>query len=680
MAQQEHEIYGITYVTPHVPPKNQIYGSELPTKKQKFQRVVIPASFANVEYDKEGRGNYSADQLEFIDQQQYHMEHGCWFMNNGAPTYITGLHYFYLNFWVLDTDIYPDYRDADRKWFYFQDYCEKQRHIDGIIRLKKRREGATSQAACSLVYDSIMNTVAFCGIVSKDKETASGAFNDMVAHGYRNLPEFLKVRCEDENSKTKLIFRQKASKSAKQEKRKGQIFSDSLGLGSKIDFKPTKLNSYDGSRLTKLLVDEGAKYPPECPIDEYWPIVQKTMKQGAIRVGFCLMPSTTNRGENGGGGFRNIWEDSNQLKYTRTGTGLYRYFLPAYEGFAPYIDEYGMSIIDDPTPEQKAWLKRKYGLSDADASIGAKQAILEERARIKNPVALKKVILDYPLSEKEAFDFSEDSNIYNTACLTDQREYLIERGIKMRTVRFFETHEGKIDFIDDPNGMWKILYLPKDTEVNSVTYRGSMKSPGNRHKYVISVDPYKSTIKVGPGSMGAAFIWSKYNPLDPENTGMPIAMFWGRPRLRNMFHDQILYAARYYGAEVVYESDWDDYIEYYMERGYLGYAKEKPKNAIDPNRRRKVNIREYGVKSADSFALTSVINASVEYVELHSEKLYFIELVDDLINYEPDNRTDHDPAVAFQIGCLAIQEPVKKKEEEKKRVVVKTYDLTKQRW
>jgi len=117
-----------------------------------------------------------------------------------------------------------------------------------------------------------------------------------------------------------------------------------------------------------------------------------------------------------------------------------------------------------------------------------------------------------------------------------------------------------------------------------------------------------------------------------------------------------------------------------MERGYLGYAKEKPKNAIDPNRRRKVNIREYGVKSADSFALTSVINASVEYVELHSEKLYFIELVDDLINYEPDNRTDHDPAVAFQIGCLAIQEPVKKKEEEKKRVVVKTYDLTKQRW
>ena len=27
--------------------------------------------------------------------------------------------------------------------------------------------------------------------------------------------------------------------------------------------------------------------------------------------------------------------------------------------------------------------------------------------------------------------------------------------------------------------------------------------------------------------MGAAFIWSKYNLLDPENTGMPIAVCFG---------------------------------------------------------------------------------------------------------------------------------------------------------
>lgn len=678
MAKQEHEIYGITYITPHVPPYNDIYGSEKNKKQQKFERVVIPDSFFEVEYDENGMADYSPSQIEFIEQQQHHIEHGCWFMNNGTPTYITGLHYFYLNFWVLDTDVYPDYRDADRKWFYFQDYCEKQRFVDGVIRVKKRREGATSQAACSLVYDAIMNTVAFCGIISKDQSTASDVFNLMVAHGYRNLPEFLKVRCEDENSKTKLIFKAKASKAAKQEKKKGQLYSNSLGLGSRIDFKPTKLNSYDGSRLTKLLLDEGAKWDPEVPIDEYWPIVQKTMKQGMIRVGFALIPSTTNRGEKGGAGFRKIWDDSNQNKGDRTGSGLYRYFMPAYEGYAPYIDEYGMSIIEKPTPEQASFLRKKYGFSDFECSMGAREWILYKRSLIRNPVSLKKEILDFPLSEKEAFDFSEDSNIYNTGLLNEQREYLVEKNIKLRTVRFFQKADGVVDFVDDPSGLWKILYLPKDGEINASYTRNGKKSPANTHKYTISVDPYKSTIKVGPGSMGAAFIWSKLNSLDPNNTGMPIAMFWGRPRLRNMFHEQMILAAIYYGADLVYESDYDDYVEFLMERGWIGYVKEKPVNAIDPNRKKRRTVKEYGVKSANSFEYAAVISASTEYVELYSEKIYFMDLIDDLLNYDPDKRTDHDLAVAFQIGCLAIQAPIKKKEVAVKHHVVQKFDLTKQ--
>lgn len=627
--------------------------------------------------------DYTPKQLEFIEQQQYHMTHGCWFMNCGEPTYITGLHYFYLNFWVLDTDVYPDFRDADRKWFYFQEWCEKQKHVDGIIRVKKRREGASSQAACSLVYDSIMNTVAFCGIVSKDKDTASQVFNDMVAHGYRNLPEFLKVRCEDEDSKTKLIFRQKAvkSKQARTTKKKGQIYANSLGLGSRIDYKPTKLNSYDGARLTKLLLDEGAKFDKETPIDEYWPIVQKTMKQGVIKVGFALMPSTTNRGENGGAGFRRLWDDSNQLLAERTGTGMYRYFLPADEGYEGYIDEYGFSITDKPTPEQVKWMKKKYGFGDFECNMSAREMILYKRSLIRNPVALKKEILDFPLSEKEAFDFSEDANIYNTAYLNEQREYLHERRPKFRNVRFFE-REGKVDFVDDINGPWKILYLPKAGEENAYAYKGNMTVPGNRHKYVISADPYKSTVKIGPGSMGCGIIWSKFNPLDPENTGMPIGLAFYRPKFKNMFHEQMFLAAKYYGGELCYESDIDDYLEYIEGVNGRGYVMQKPKNAIDPNKKKRNERfnRQFGIKAADGFALSAMITASVEYVELHSEKIYFMEIIEDLLDYDPDERTKHDIAAAFQVGCLAIQNPLPPKREEKKVTAIRTYDLTKQAW
>jgi len=205
-----------------------------------------------------------------------------------------------------------------------------------------------------------------------------------------------------------------------------------------------------------------------------------------------------------------------------------------------------------------------------------------------------------------------------------------------------------------------------------------MKVPLNKHKYVISVDPYKSEIKIGKGSMGVAIIWAKMNELDPENSGMPIGIMHWRPRLKNMFHEQVLLAARYYGCEVCYESDIDDYITYIRPLGYMGYAMEKPKNAIDPNRRRKTTIKEFGVKAADSFALSSAITASVEYVELHCHKIYFLDIVNDLVDYDPANRTEHDIAAAFQIGCLAIQSPVRVKQEVKKVAVLRTFDLTKQ--
>jgi hypothetical protein len=676
LATQQHEVYGISFETPHIPPKLEIGGYELRKPEQKFRRVELPKSFYNVEFDDDGNGLYNDEQYAFIEQQQYHIEHGYWFYNYGEPTYITGLNYFYLNFWRLENNDRPDYRDADRKWFYFQHYCESQKFIDGIIRVKKRREGATSQAACSLVYDAIMQEKAFCGIVSKSGKDAKDAFIYMVANGYKSLPDFLKVRCENENSKTELLFSEHGSKKHKKEKKKGQMFSDSLGLGSRIDWRATETSSYDSGRLTKLLLDEGAKFPVEVAIDEYWPIVQKTMKQGLRRVGFALMPSTTNRGEKGGTGFRKLWDDSNHNEGTRTGSGLYRYFAPADEGFEGYIDEYGMSILAKPTPEQAKWMRKHYGLGDLECGMSAREYIVYKRSLIKNPVALKKEILDYPLSEKEAFDFSEDDNIYNTLLLNEQKDYLISKNLKFRKVRFYETHEKKVDFADDPNGDWLILYLPKEEERNLVTERAGKKTGGNIHKYVISVDPFKSTIKVGPGSKGAALIWSKPSELDPENTGMPVAMYYGRPKLRNTFHDQMMYAARYYGAELFYESDYDDYIEYFMNLGYFGYVKEKPKNAIDPNRKR-TTMKQYGAKSADSFALSSMISASIEYVERRCHQLYFMELVEDLLSYDHDKRTDHDLAVAFQLGCLAIQAPIKQKKEVKKTSVLRTFDLTK---
>ena len=251
----EH-IYGIDYEIPSRPLQTEIAGHELPKKAQKFRRVQIPDIFDDLEFDAEENPIYTPDQIAFINRELDRIEHGYWFFNNGKATYITGLHYFYLNYWTLESGGKPDYRACDRRYFYFQDYCERKSYIDGILRGKKRREGATSQAAASIMKDSISIEKAFCGIVSKTGQDAEAVFLDMIMPGYHALPIFLKPRCEDEETKTRLVFNRKKEKSRKKEKRKGQVHEDSRGIGSKIEYRNTKLNSFDSGRKTKILIDE----------------------------------------------------------------------------------------------------------------------------------------------------------------------------------------------------------------------------------------------------------------------------------------------------------------------------------------------------------------------------------------------------------------------------------------
>ena len=122
---QEHQIYGITYKTPEVPKK-------LP-KGNKFYKIEIPDSFNELEFDDDGSPVYSDEQVDFIQNEFNKILNGYWFSNNDIPTYINGLHYFYLNYWTLEDGNTPDYRDVDRRYFYYQEYCEK--HIASIYTL-----------------------------------------------------------------------------------------------------------------------------------------------------------------------------------------------------------------------------------------------------------------------------------------------------------------------------------------------------------------------------------------------------------------------------------------------------------------------------------------------------------------------------------------------------------------
>lgn len=667
---QEHQIYGITYRTPELPSKIGNYRQK--KEEQYFRKQEIPDIFDDLEFDEDGNAIYSDEQADFIRDEWSKINDGYWFWNNGVPTYITGLHYFYLNYWTLEDGNTPDYRDVDRRYFYFQDYCERLPQCFGVIRIKKRREGATSQATCYLVWKAITQRKSFCGIISKTGKDASDAFVYMVMNGYRNLPVFFKPRAEDEETKTELVFKKKKDKRKVKGREKGKIFDDDIGLESKINFKNTALNSYDSGRTTAMLMDEAGKWPKEVPVNQYWPIVKKTMGRGAIKVGFCLIPSTANDAKSGGEPYKALFDESSQFGNSYTATGLYRYFCPAYDGYEGFIDKYGMSIIDTPTEEQKQYILDRFGMK---IEQGAKEYLMNQRKIITDKKALSEEIRMNPFTEEEAFMIDQKKCYFNSEKIYNQIDFLKEERVGLRRVRLFWKTERTVDWADDPEGPWIVYKFPNDAEKNGFMEKEGQRHPGNAHKYVSGIDPFKSSVISGKGSMGVCYVFERLNPADPNNSCMPIAEYVDRPRLKSMFHDEMLKAAVYWGYKACYENDvGDDFVDFFTNKNFKQYLMRTPESAIDKQRKR--TVQKFGVTSGDSFAMARQLDTCITYIESHCEKIVFVDLLEELLQYDHENRTPFDRSVAFMISLLAgIGVESIRKEREYSVIPIKTFSI-----
>lgn len=668
-------VYGIEYTTPEYPQRDTVPNHRALFAEQKWERVTIPDSFNEIEFDDEGNALLTSEQEEFVLGELKRMKEGYWFFNHGVLTYVTGVHYFYLQYYTLEDGNRPDYRDTDRRWFYFLDYCIGKQYIKGIIRIKKRREGASSQAACFLLWSALTQAQSNCGIISKTSKDAKDVYLKMINQAFNCLPAFLQPRVEDAESKTELIFAKPKNRKAIS-KKKGQLFNKDRGLQSKIDYRATALNSYDSGRVTAILIDEGGKWSVEVPINQYWPIVKKTLNKGMTRVGFALMVSTVNEAEKGGAAFKEIWDESNHFEKKITGSGLYRYFSPAYEGFEGFIDKYGMSITENATADMRQMMLEVYG----EEYDGSKDYILKSRANLTDPAALSEETRMNPFTEKEAFMISQAKCHFSVAKITEQIEYLNSNPKHLRRGKFYLKEDGTVDFMDISDGPWRIAKFPSVEERNRWYTTEYGKVPANTAKYVTGIDPHRHNYTKGKKDLSdtSAWIGERFDPSDPDNTGLPVAWYLDRPPLKTQMYDQMLFAAIFYGTKAHFETDaGDDYYSYAKEKKLASYIRWTPTCAIDPL---KPGKRLPGTSSKDPFALSKQLELGISFIEHHCHKIYFLDLLKELLEYEHDDRTVYDTVVSFLIMLIDMMGDTKamnKNAEKKSKPVINTYNLIK---
>lgn len=669
------KLQGIDYQEPPMPIKSKIRFSNLPKQKQKWERHEEYLQWSWNTNPKEGDvwyKNPSEGQLEWYEEEIERINFGEWLMINGEPTYFNKYCYFYHQWHTLQEGIYPSYRDTSLEFFRFYEYVDNDSFTLGICGIKGRRLGMSSMASSIQLLICLLEENNLHGIVSKTGVDAKELYL-MIKFSLENLPPFLMPDMRNIGEK-ELFFNTPAQRVSKNNK--STTMQKAKGLNNRAGWLTTAENSYDGRRLRTLILDEAGKYE-EADITKLFSKISETLVTGASVVGKVLMFSTVNSMEKGGSNFKSIWDDSDHVdgqdEMGQTPSRLKRFFISGYRGVMGYVDQFGNSVTDTPTKEQSEYLKDVIDPTTGkkacpNPNIGAKQyREIRRKALGKDPEKLAEEIRKFPFEWKEVFKSASNQCYFNVDDINNQLEKiddkLIERGLDPtksengRRGKFVMNPDGKVSFIDDPNGFCYVIELLPEHEANKWEIVYGKKSPANRAYGAGGLDTFAHAKKAGEGGSDACMIiWKRYSSVDPDNSGMPIAMFLGRPKTKAEFHKELSNMLIYYGVRMLGERAPTDWVDWFVEN--------KLDNYLIETTRKTDGEKIYGVAPQDKQQREEHLTLQVESSYFDHSKIWFRRLLIDRLHFDIDDRLKYDAMMAGGYSTMALKENYERKAKE----------------
>jgi|SRR6185369_14764305 len=637
--------------------------SDLPKEEQYYRRPQHPFTDSDLIAIANKEHNYTSIQLKWKETQEEIFENGIYASINGDVTFIPGAYYCYVNEWTLEHGEKPEYREDDRQFFLLHEYLRLETNVLGLVRLKGRRQGATSIAMFFMWFIAGRKEHKLCGLTSFSDTAAQDAFQKMFMYGFKAMLPCFQADF-DSASENFIRFVKPIDKKAK-----SVLAVKREGLNSYCDYKSNVISSYDSGRQSYNVPDEGGKRN-KLNINSYWSRLYKTLLIGVNKVGFAYLPTTVGMKTEGGENFKEFYKNANQFeidKKTGNPVGLdttnrvVRYFVPATHCYAGYIDKFGKSIVEDPiepvlTNEGKL------------VSIGSKSVILKERERLSGE-QLMEHRRDYPLTEHDAFSFELGQCEFNEERLLAQIQELEDNPVFLRKCRLYrvkvtkkniftdreESHD-EIKFMDDDKGEW-LLYEPPNKQ-NHYDWKGAMM-PLNDLMYSIGVDTKKTGFAVG-GSTATICVFKKSHLVDGEEMGLkPVAIYMGKPRLLNHFFENVLMACMWYGCKANFEIDAGSaYYDYFLEHDARLFISWTPRRAIDITK--KNPVIKPGTESASPFQLQAQLETAKLYVDGNLidgyngnvHRIVYPMLLEQLLAYQHAERTPYDIVISLMMALL----------------------------
>jgi hypothetical protein len=720
------DLQGVKFYFPKAPVKTDILFSHLPKKRQKWQRHELPSfSVSDIDWvidepettdylvtweearrqetiKKKGVDVWDLDRYgapksvkgvdidpdycmeclqNFEEQELDRYFDGVWIMVNGKSIYLTGSYYKYLQ-WHKNDNGYPDFYITELNEFYHWEATKHSLSDFGVVKITQRGRGKSAKMG-SIAYDeTVKNPNAMVTGQGRNDDDAEKFFKEKIVAPYKHYPDFLiPVNSIPTNATNNLIF-SPSSKSGKN----AAVFRKEQreALNSVCDFSKAGEKAVDGRTLRFYWAEEPGKLDAKKVADVYkrHNVNRYCVYRNSKKIGNMMYATTVEDIDKGGAEFKRLWEASdpkNRDENGQTDSGLCKYFISALEN--TIFDEYGYPVVEDPTDEQRKYISERYGSAYGD---GAKPYHERKRKAAKREGLSEWVqyIQKFPFNEDEAFWFNGKECVYNAEILQAAQIKLTgSEKDRYATRGDFVWSEKDIKAMWMPNsvnGRWMLSYLLPEDLQNKVRSKGSFNGsksfkPLNGHFVKAGFDPisHKAVVDTNKQSLAAGAIRIKQNFFIPEeHCDTWCADYLARPLDPEDAYEDMIIAAFFHGSPVLIENNKNACIQYFMKRGYDEFVMRRPESTLTSGR----NQITPGLPS-NTPMIEYYVDLTKTDINKNGHKINHIRIVRDFLDFEPNNTTKYDSAVAASLSVVASEK--KEKEVNEKfnlGSVFRTYD------
>jgi hypothetical protein len=590
---------------------------------------------------------------------------------------ITGKHYFYLNYCLINkvnlTDdnrgkrkvskgfLLPDFWDGDYEYFWFLEIAEngidplllpklylnnKVLWTEGgksMIVGKARRRGFSYKNAATIAWEYTFIKKSLTLVAAYDKKylfSEIGIFTkvmDMLNHLNTNCPAFKRSRLVNKIADGRIKSGYIEYTDDGTELAKGHQSSITC-----VSF----MNNPDAARgadASKIIVEEAGTF---INWNESYYAMEPSIKAGDYYTGMMIIFGTGGDMEAGTIDFaemyynpdnynmmpfENVWDEEG-LRDKSAG-----FFFPMYQNYEGAYDKSGNSDI----PKAKELLSK---LRE------------NKKAKAKSPDEYLRHTTEYAWSPSEAFQIISN-NVFPTEDLRRQLGLCMTKDeYKGICGKMAYDSNGNPEFVPDLS-LRPLEYRDKTLDKSGCIQIWEKPTPGISYNlYTGGLDPYATDEANYSDSLGSLFIFKRY-AIGEETHDLPVAEYTGRPQNFKEFYDQCILLIEYYNASCLYENNINNFKTHCENKHKLHLLSRTP-SIVKAASNQHTNT--YGIRVVGN-SYSSVKNELITYVNnwLREEyedgksnvyKIKSIGLLQELITY--NSRGNFDRFISFSLALI----------------------------